>query len=93
MYFIADYNTVVIIDLFVKTIKFDIGWAYIPLIIIVLISVTNAVNLTDGLDGLCAGSSLLVFAFFAAASYFKIHNDNVMFFSVIFTGALLGLLI
>lgn len=93
MYFIADYNTVVIIDLFVKTIKFDIGWAYIPLIIIVLISVTNAVNLTDGLDGLCAGSSLLVFAFFAAASYFKIHNDNVMFFSVIFTGALLGFLI
>ncbi len=93
LYFIVDYNTVVIIDLFVKTVSFDIGWAFIPLTVIVLISVTNAVNLTDGLDGLCAGSSFIVFVFFALASYFRLHNDDVLFFSLIMAGSLVGFLI
>jgi len=40
-----------------------VGWWYIPIFIFVILATTNAVNITDGLDGLSAG--LLVIAFSA----------------------------
>lgn len=42
----------------------DFGWAYIPFCAFVFIAMTNAVNLTDGLDGLVAGSGSVYFAAF-----------------------------
>ena len=36
----------------------DLGWAYVPLAALVIAATANAVNLTDGLDGLAAGCSL-----------------------------------
>lgn len=45
----------------IGTSDFQIGLWYIPLFVLVFVSTTNAVNLTDGLDGLAAG--LLIFAF------------------------------
>jgi phospho-N-acetylmuramoyl-pentapeptide-transferase len=44
----------------------DIGWLAIPYIVFILVAMTNAVNLTDGLDGLCAGSSATVSLFYPA---------------------------
>ncbi|MDR1293018.1 MAG: phospho-N-acetylmuramoyl-pentapeptide-transferase [Clostridiales Family XIII bacterium] len=44
----------------------DIGWLAIPYIVFILVAMTNAVNLTDGLDGLCAGSSATVSMFYPA---------------------------
>jgi phospho-N-acetylmuramoyl-pentapeptide-transferase len=39
----------------------DIGWlVYIPVVLFIMTAVTNAVNLTDGLDGLCAGVTAFV---------------------------------
>lgn len=93
MYFIRDFNTVVCIDLFATTISFDIGWGFIPLSILVLLSATNAVNLTDGLDGLCAGSSFIVFIFFMLVSMLKLDNPSIVYFSIIVAGGLLGFLI
>ena len=93
MYFVRDYSTVIAIDLFKTTISFDIGWGFIPLSILVLISATNAVNLTDGLDGLCAGSSFVVFIFFAIISMTKLPNLSTIYFSVIVAASLLGFLI
>jgi len=51
--------------------KFDMGnWYYfIPALII--ISTTNAVNLTDGLDGLAAGSSAIVLATFSFIAFLE----------------------
>jgi phospho-N-acetylmuramoyl-pentapeptide-transferase len=67
---------------FFKTIKPDLGWGYIPLAIFIIVGASNAVNLTDGLDGLAIGpiivafSSYLVFAYLAGhvkiASYLQI---------------------
>lgn len=37
----------------------DIGWLYIPLALLVIIGASNAVNLTDGLDGLASGCTLI----------------------------------
>jgi len=49
--------------------EFSLGYWYIPLFILVIIGTANAVNVTDGLDGLAGG--LLVFAFgsFAVLAY------------------------
>ncbi|MEE9610359.1 MAG: phospho-N-acetylmuramoyl-pentapeptide-transferase [Desulfatiglandales bacterium] len=67
---------------FLKTITPDLGLGYIPLAILVIVGASNAVNLTDGLDGLAIGpiiiaiSSYLVFAYLAGhvriASYLQI---------------------
>ncbi len=43
----------------------DIGWLFIPWALLVIIGTSNAVNLTDGLDGLAIGSLLPNYAFFA----------------------------
>jgi len=46
----------------------DLGYLYIPLVITVIVGATNAVNLTDGLDGLASGVmavSIIPFLFFA----------------------------
>jgi phospho-N-acetylmuramoyl-pentapeptide-transferase len=44
----------------------DIGWLIVPYIVFILVAMTNAVNLTDGLDGLCAGASATVSLFYPA---------------------------
>ncbi|MDR1496024.1 MAG: phospho-N-acetylmuramoyl-pentapeptide-transferase [Clostridiales Family XIII bacterium] len=46
----------------------DIGWLIVPYMVFILVAMTNAVNLTDGLDGLCAGTSAAVSLFFPVLS-------------------------
>ena len=41
---------------------FDLGWIYYPLLVFVMVGTTNAVNLTDGLDGLAAGTMAIAFS-------------------------------
>ncbi len=40
---------------FLKRLFLDLGWFYIPFVVIVIVCASNAVNLTDGLDGLAIG--------------------------------------
>ena len=40
-------------------ITFDMGWGYIPFTTVVIIAVVNSVNLTDGLDGLASGVTMI----------------------------------
>jgi phospho-N-acetylmuramoyl-pentapeptide-transferase len=54
---------------FVKTAVLDMGVWYIPFAMILLIGTSNAVNLTDGLDGLATGLVLMVGLTFAVLSY------------------------
>jgi phospho-N-acetylmuramoyl-pentapeptide-transferase len=60
----GDFGSNIILP-FVWT-KVDIGWLARPYIVFILVAMTNAVNLTDGLDGLCAGSSATVSLFYPA---------------------------
>lgn len=48
---------------------FDIGFWYLPLFILVIVATTNAVNITDGLDGLAAGLLMIAFTAFGAMSF------------------------
>jgi len=48
--------------------QLNLGIFYIPFTAFVIVALDNSVNLLDGLDGLCAGSSVFQFAFFGAAA-------------------------
>lgn len=72
--------------------EINIGILYIPLIMFIFIGATNAVNLTDGLDGLCTSVTVVVIGFFLIfGSLINISQDMILFF-VISIGALLGFL-
>lgn len=64
---------------------------YIPFMLFYFAGVTNAVNLTDGLDGLATSVTILVIVFFAIVSYGMGHN-TLAIFCLILSGALLGFL-
>ncbi|HIX83080.1 MAG TPA: phospho-N-acetylmuramoyl-pentapeptide-transferase [Candidatus Megamonas gallistercoris] len=66
--------------------SYDIGWFYYVLVIGVLVGTTNAVNLTDGLDGLAAGSMAVAsLGFVAVCLYFG--KTNLAIFSFASFGA------
>ncbi|HHV98111.1 MAG TPA: phospho-N-acetylmuramoyl-pentapeptide-transferase [Clostridiaceae bacterium] len=67
-------------------------WFFIPLCIFVLISSTNAVNMTDGIDGLAAGVTLIVMVFFAIVAMTRSEWDYVKMFSSAIAGGCLGFL-
>lgn len=72
-------------------IQWDLGWAYIPFVIFYFAAITNAVNLTDGLDGLATSVTILVLTFFSIVA-FKMGHYSVSVFAIGLTGALLGFL-
>ncbi len=53
----------------------EIGWWVIPFFAIVVMGTSNAVNLTDGLDGLASGCTVTVMLVFAVFSYLSGHAD------------------
>jgi len=56
---------------FVPTKLFEpsLGWLYLPFMVLVVVATSNAVNLTDGLDGLAIGPSIVSAMTFLALSY------------------------
>ena len=72
-------------------INFDLGVFYIPFVVFYFLAYTNAVNLTDGLDGLSTSVTILVLTFFALISYGMAHY-SLSIFCFILVGALLGFL-
>jgi phospho-N-acetylmuramoyl-pentapeptide-transferase len=66
------YNTRLVLP-FVKWWQPDIGYFYVILVVIVIVGSSNAVNLTDGLDGLAIGSVLIASAAYTALAYISGH--------------------
>ncbi|MBQ0018696.1 MAG: phospho-N-acetylmuramoyl-pentapeptide-transferase [Clostridiales bacterium] len=54
----------------------NFGWFYIPFIVFVEVAMANAVNLTDGLDGLASSTSGVVSVCFALIGMFFIEGGN-----------------
>jgi len=77
-----------------------LGFLYIPFVVFILASTTNAVNLTDGLDGLAIGVStitaiaLMIITYltshFAAAEYLRIYHIPEAGELTVFVAALVG---
>lgn len=70
---------------------FKLGWLYVPLSAFIIVSFVNAVNITDGLDGLAAGLLMIcLFAFwFLSAS---ILDTPLSIFLALWLGSLIALL-
>lgn len=70
---------------------FDIGWWYIPLFILVIVSTAFSVNETDGLDGLAGGTLLTAFCAYGAIAFSQ-GRFNLAAFCAVIAGALLAFL-
>ncbi len=91
---------------FEKMTNFDFGLLYIPLVIFIITATSNAVNLTDGLDGLCIGTvgisalTLAVIAYFSGNGFFADYlnimhlrgTDELAIFCAAIVGAAMGFL-
>lgn len=74
-------------------IAINLGPLYVPIMIFVIVGTVNAVNLTDGLDGLASGITLIVSTFFMLlASYSGVANTEVAVLAAATIGACLGFL-
>ena len=72
--------------------SFDLGFFIIPIIIFLVMFMANAVNITDGIDGLSAGSLILAFgAYFVIAV--QQNNADIALLIATIIGALLGYLL
>lgn len=78
------------------TINLDLGIFYIPLTTFAILGIVNGVNLTDGLDGLNSGVTLIVMAAFALIAnslvQFESSYYGIVLFSAAVSGACLGFL-
>lgn len=76
--------------------KLNIGWLYGIFILIVLVASSNAVNLTDGLDGLAGGLSVIAFLAFGLIAWntgWLEGYQEIALFCFVLTGSLLGFLV
>ncbi len=69
----------------------DLGILYIPFIVFVVVATVNGVNLTDGLDGLASGVTLIIAAFFSLVAAYFGYTSLAIFCGAV-TGACLGFL-
>ncbi len=72
--------------------EFDLKLLYVLLLIVWLVGFSNAVNLTDGLDGLVSGTAAIAFGAFAVLAWNQAQYD-VAIFCVAVVGAVLGFLV
>ena len=72
-------------------ITIDLGYAYYILAFIIILGTTNAVNLTDGLDGLATGISAIAGAAFAVVGLL-VGSLSVTFFGIVVSAVCLGFL-
>jgi len=70
----------------------SLGWLFVPFVVLVLIASTNAVNITDGLDGLAAGVTLIITVFFTIVAMTRGEWEYIKIFSSIVAGGCLGFL-
>ena len=75
--------------------KIELGVFYVAFLIFWLVGFSNAVNLSDGLDGLVAGTSSIAFAAFGvlALSNEQLAQLDIAMFAFVVSGAMLGFLI
>ena len=85
---------------FLKWLHPDMGWIYLPFALFVIVGASNAVNLTDGLDGLAIGPTVVVSACLALFIYVAGHVHLAQYLQVahvtgvgevtVFCGSLVG---
>jgi phospho-N-acetylmuramoyl-pentapeptide-transferase len=95
----AQFNTQTTLPFF-KNLNWDFSYLYIPWVVFIITAISNAVNLTDGLDGLAIGTIIIVMLALAIISYVTgnvIYADylNIMYLPgsgelIVFIAAIIG---
>jgi phospho-N-acetylmuramoyl-pentapeptide-transferase len=70
----------------------NMSWLYLPFLVFWVIGFSNAVNLTDGLDGLAGGTSAIAYGTYALIAFHLSHYDIALFCAAM-VGAVLGFLV
>ncbi len=86
----SDYGSSILVP-FTNGYYFDMGVLYIPFTVLVVVATVNSVNLTDGLDGLASGVTLIVSIFFIITASMLGYESIAVVCSAVF-GACLGFL-
>jgi phospho-N-acetylmuramoyl-pentapeptide-transferase len=99
LYHLSSYTTVLNVPFF-KAFAPKLGWGYILFVVLVIVSASNAVNLTDGLDGLAIGPVTVAAVTFMALAYVAGHVKIAQYLQLpyipgsgeltVFCGALAG---
>lgn len=87
-------STILEVSLF--GVKWELGWFYGLFILFLLVGTTNAVNITDGLDGLCGGLSIMAFLAYGVISWgsdWIAGYEGLAIFSFVLVGSILGFLL
>lgn len=85
-----------VLDAYTLGFKIDMGWFYGIFLLFVLVASSNAVNITDGLDGLAGGLSVMAFLAFALISWNSgaiSGTEDIAIFCFVLVGSLLGFLV
>lgn len=93
------YSTKLVLPFF-KDAQPDLGWFYLPFAVMVMVGASNGVNLTDGLDGLAIGPTIVAGVCFAVFVYVAGHAQMARYLQLmhvagvgevtVFVGALIG---
>lgn len=73
-------------------VSIPLGWLYYPFVVIMMLGMSNAVNFTDGLDGLLSGTSAVAFGAFLIIAM-KAHHPESAILAASMVGAVLGFLV
>ncbi len=84
--FLQDPTYEVFMPIF-KGFTIPLGLLFVPWLIFIITGTSNAVNLTDGLDGLAIGVLLINFVFFGGVLYIGGHADFASYLHVPFVGS------
>ena len=85
-----------VLEITLLHIKWNLGWFYGIFILLILVGSSNAVNLTDGLDGLAGGLSAIAFVAFGLiswGSYWIEGYQDMGIFCFILVGSIMGFLV
>lgn len=83
------------IDITILGLNLNLGWFYGIFILFLLVASSNAVNITDGLDGLAGGLSAMAFLAFGLISWNANYagTEDIAIFCFVLVGSILGFLI
>lgn len=84
LYLLRNEHTTMLYVPFLKNAVVDMSYLYIPFAVLVLVGTTNAVNITDGLDGLASGLIIMVGIAFTVLSYLAGRADYAEYLQIPF---------
>ncbi len=85
-----------VLEITLLNLSIPMGWVFGLFILVVLVGTTNAVNISDGLDGLAGGLSLIAFFAFGVVSWGTTWVDGfqeIAIFCFVLAGSLMGFLV